>query len=185
MEQQVAAGQPSVHIILACEADHILGGIVFEEFHGTGCWLATYLAVRPQAHRRGIAHALIQAAIGDILQTCDGDWILFSEAENPARISDPVERAHGEQRLQILNKLALKCLSLAYVQPALAVGKRPLDDLLLLCWAPDPWTDWLNAANVSLFLTAYYAALGQSNSAHLQQMCATLAATNVVKIGCP
>jgi hypothetical protein len=171
------AGQPQVYIILAGDSpDSVLGGIVFERYRRTGCWLASYIAVRPDARHHHVASGLVGEAVRDIEACGPADWLLFAEAEDPEKLTDADECAQARQRLLALDRLGMKRLPVAYVQPALAPDKRALDDLMLLCYAPDgdPDRAQISAARVAAFLAEFYAALGQANSEHLQRMNITL-----------
>jgi GNAT superfamily N-acetyltransferase len=172
----VPAGQPVVFIILARERGTILGGIVFEHYRASGCWLATYLAVRPQARHRGIASGLLAACVRRIERTGAPDWLLFAETENPERIANPAEREFARLRLRILTALNMRRLTIDYIQPALAPDKHALDDLLLLAYAPQGAAAVdVPATRLAAFLDEFYRALQQAGSADLARMKAQLA----------
>jgi GNAT superfamily N-acetyltransferase len=175
LEDVVPEGQPRTHIVLACNADdRILGGIIFEEYRASGCWLATYIAVRPDARRLGLAAGLMSQAVRTSGTNQANECSLLAEAENPARISDAAERARAEERLRILDKLGMRILPIEYVQPTLGPGKHPLDDLLLLCFSPQEAPSRIPAKRISAFLNEFYAALGQANAPYLARIGAVL-----------
>jgi GNAT superfamily N-acetyltransferase len=177
----VPAEQPVVFIILARERGTILGGIVFEQYRESGCWLATYLAVRPKARHRGIASGLLDACVRRIERVAAPGWLLFAETEDPERIADPAERDFARLRLRILTALNMRRLAIDYIQPALAPDKRTLDDLLLLAYAPHgaPAVD-VPAPRLAAFLDEFYRALHQAASADLARMKAQIARTQRV-----
>jgi GNAT superfamily N-acetyltransferase len=159
----VPPGQPLLSVILALDTGgRLLGGILFEQYRGTGCWLASYLAVCPAARRQGVGTALLRQAVQQIAHTAEGSWMLFAEAENPACLVDPAQAAQATARLDSFAHMGLEPLPIAYVQPALCAGRHALDDLLLLCYTPHT----VNVASAVLlgFLRAYYGALGQADA---------------------
>lgn len=172
-------GKPSVYMIVACapetrtSGETVLGGVIFEHYHRSGYWLATYIAVHPGMRGHGVAAKLFRrmvAAIGAFAET--GSWQLLAEAEDPRRFQTN-ERVAANRRLSVLMALGLERLPIDYVQPALAADKRPLHDLLLLCWkrpgGPGPTAEGLAA-----FLREFYAALDQPGAAALDDMLSQL-----------
>ena len=185
MSDDVPDGQPILDIIIARDpTSRIMGGVVFEFHRNSQCWIATYLAVRPEVRRCGVAHGLIREMIAYIGEASGSDWLLFAESENPAFIRDVTERSVAEQRLATMDCLGFRGLPLAYVQPALAPDKHILDDLMLLCYAPDekPPYAQISANLVAAFLTDFYGALHQANSIHLRRMCAALTTQGVLLV---
>lgn len=174
LDEYVPDGQPMVHIIIAREsADRVVGGLVFEHFRASGCWLATYIAVRPDARRHGIARHLMREMLNYIFARTF-DAIVLAETEDPACVADG-DREFAEQRLSILDSFGLRQLPFHYVQPALTEHKNPLDNLLLLCYAPDntSWGD-VPAHRISEFLCEFYGAVAQAGSNYLTKMRAEL-----------
>jgi GNAT superfamily N-acetyltransferase len=183
MGDTVPDGQPMVHIVIAQEAEFMVGGIVLEFLPESGCWFITYIAVRPELRRHGIAAGLMRHAVNFIGNLCV-DSILFAETENPACIADPLQRSFAQQRLAALDSFGLRSLPLAYVQPALTLDKPVLHNLLLLCYAPDdqPPYEQIAANRVMTFLTEYYTGLKQADSIHLQRMCTALSEVGVLQV---
>jgi GNAT superfamily N-acetyltransferase len=164
-ENAVPAGQPVIHVILALDSsEDIAGGLIFEHYRISDCWLATYLAVRADMRNRGIAGGLVGEALREIRLFGSECWVLFAEAEDPDRISAKDEQTAAELRLRILDGLGFQPLLLQYVQPSLGPGKRQLDDLRLLCRLPQPDCTQVPAARIASFLREFYAALDQSDS---------------------
>jgi GNAT superfamily N-acetyltransferase len=175
LDEVVPSGQPCIYIVLAGDDKaRIVGGVIFEEYRMSGCWLLSYLAVSPAVRRQGIAKGLIS----EVLRIIDTEQsqvpILLAEAENPARICDAVDRAQAEARLRILDKLGMRQLPIGYVQPALGPGKSALDDLLLLCFDPVEGSSPIPASRIKKFLREFYAACGQANSYYISQISLTL-----------
>jgi GNAT superfamily N-acetyltransferase len=171
----VPSGQPHTHIVLACDpASRIVGGAIFEEYRISGCWLFTYLVVHPQVRGRGIATRLLSEVLRVMAAGQSQDPILLAEAEDPARMSDPIERAFAEARLRILDRLGLRRLPIDYVQPALGPDKSTLDNLFLLCFDPTGDSRVL-AHRIDAFLLEFYAACGQSSSPYVAQISRVLA----------
>lgn len=150
-------GTPQVHVILACQADCILGGLIFERY--SSCWLATYVAVHPLHRRKGVAAGLFAK-----MKMITGTGIIFAEAENPSRVTEPF----AQVRLGILSKLGLQRLPFAYVQPALDATKQVLDDLILLS------DTCVTTTQVIDFLTEFYVVNDQADSSYLARMCEML-----------
>jgi len=175
LDDVVPAEQPRVYIVLACNAaSRILGGIIFEEYRTSGCWLVTYLVVRPDSRHRGIASGLVREAVRTIGANQTKDCNLFAEAENPDLIADPANRAHAEERLRILDKLGMRYVPIEYIQPPLGPDKQALDDLLLLYFAPDEAQSRIPVSRLVAFLNEFYAALNQDNSPYLARIGSTL-----------
>lgn len=177
MEDDAGETQPVLHAILACDAqERILGGIVFERYRKSGCWLATYLAVRPDARRRGVATGLLARAVAVMAAEGEASAPVLAEAEIPACIPDPGNRARAWRRLRFLKMLGMRRVPIEYVQPALSPTQHVLATLYLLCYAPNGAPTVLDSARLAGFLEEFYAALGQPRSPSLQQMLGTLAA---------
>src|SRR5215469_14311630 len=67
MKDHVPAGLPVLHMILACDqTEQILGGVIFELYRATNCWLITYIAVHPDHRGRGIASGLMATLVSCI-----------------------------------------------------------------------------------------------------------------------
>lgn len=169
MRADSVTDQPRVHIVLAREFDDIRGGVVFEWYRQTGCWLTSYVAVRPNARQSGIATGLM-AQVAATMQTHGRFQLLFAEAENPL-YSPLAERPQMTQRLQVLAKLGLRHVPIPYVQPVLATSTVISDDLLLLIYRQSV----VSATRLRAFLAEFYAARRQQNSPWLTKMNAILA----------
>ena len=164
-ENAVPRGQPVIHVVLALDSgENVAGGLIFEHYRTSDCWLATYLAIRTDMRNQGIAGGLVEEALRSICLGGPETWLLFAEAENPEYISANDERSAAETRLRILDRLGFQPLLVQYVQPSLGPGKRPLDDLRLLCRVPQPDCTQVPAARVASFLREFYEALDQSDS---------------------
>src|SRR5205823_5895513 len=115
--------QPIVHVIVALGggsssekiASNVLGGVVFEFYRNSGCWFATYLAVRPSHEGKGLARGLLGRVIETIrdraapLQQAPP---LLAEVEDPRKLSDSLERDKAYRRLLTLESLGFKYLPL-------------------------------------------------------------------------
>jgi hypothetical protein len=164
-ENGVPQGQPVIHVVLALDSgENVAGGLIFEHYRISDCWLATYLAIRTDMRNQGIAGGLIEEALRSIRPRGTGRWLFFAEAENPDCISAKDERSAAETRLRIQDRLGFQPLLIQYVQPSLGPGKRQLDDLRLLCRLPQPDCTQVPAARVASFLREFYEALDQSDS---------------------
>jgi GNAT superfamily N-acetyltransferase len=174
---------PLIHVILACQdADELLGGVICEEYRDSHCWLATYIAVRCDARRRGVATGLMSALQDMIKAAGTANWILFLEAENPSLLSDADERQQAIARLHILDKLGAHLIPIDYVQPALAPDKRAVADLQLLCCVPDGAGDYISTARLISFLREFYKACDQSSAPALLRMCDGLQLRRTVRL---
>jgi len=154
MGEQVAEDRPRVRIILAYE-DEILGGIVFEEHRRTRCWLITYLVVRPNVRRRGVATGLVSEML-TVVRAGPAFSMVFAEVKESAS--------------NVLAKLDFRWLPITYVQPALG-GDRPAADGFSLLVHQQPN---VMGTRVRAFLAEYYGSLRQIDSPHLAAMSTTL-----------
>jgi len=167
------AGQPRVYIALSRSGSGaILGGVVFERYAASYCWLVTYIAVHPTARGQGVARGLMDR-VNNVRSSQDGaDNPMFAETESPFRILDADIRANAVRRLSILHRLDFRYVPVSYVQPALAPDKQEVEDLILLlhgeCAVP--------ANKVDRFLTEFYTARGQRGSPSLLRARAQLGA---------
>ena len=133
---------PIVHLVLAVDDAHgprdidasaLFGGIIFEYFRISKASLATYLCIKPEMRGHGVARFLIARALDIIGAHAPGVAVpLFAEAENPRDQIDAAVRDGARRRLPILSRLGFRKLPIAYRQPALGPGKRPLDNLEFL-----------------------------------------------------
>jgi GNAT superfamily N-acetyltransferase len=177
----VPSGQPHTHIVLACDpTSYIVGGAIFEEYRISGCWLFTYLVVHPHVRGRGIASRLLAEVLRIMAADQSQEPVLLAEAEDPARIAAPADRAFAEARLRILDRLGLRRLPIDYVQPALGPDKSTLDSLFLLCF--DPAGDsCVPARRIDAFLHEFYAACGQADSPYVAQISLALAKEHALR----
>jgi GNAT superfamily N-acetyltransferase len=175
MGDEIPAGQPQVHMVLARDSqERILGGIIFEFYRQSECWLATYIAVRPDVRHHGIGAALIAEAV-DTISGGTPDVTLFAEAEIPTRISTPDQQNWAWKRIDILAALGMRRLLIDYVQPALSPEKKPIDTLYLLLYGGAHGQSHICSAKLIAFLKEVYAALHQPESPHLTKICDVLA----------
>jgi GNAT superfamily N-acetyltransferase len=169
--EAVPSGQPRIYIVLAClSTGQILGGAIFEEYRVSACWLLTYLVVRAEARRRGVAKALLSLVIRTVDTIQTHDRVLLAEAENPARLDDPIDRAQAEERLRVLDKLGMRQLPIDYVQPALGPGQSAVNDLLLLYFDTRDCPARISVGRIVAFLKEFYGALGQADAPYLAQI---------------
>lgn len=174
---------PQIDVVLACDsAEQIRGGVIFEDYRAANAWLTTYLVVKPEAQRRGVATGLMREVAATIVKNGDPGAILLAESENPERISDTAERQHAQQRLQILSRLGFRHIPIDYVQPPLAAHKHALDDLLLLCYAPESSTKQIAAAQLLAFLREFYFVLEQPDAPYLRRMTDLLGRQQTVEL---
>lgn len=182
MEANVPPLFPVLHLIVLLDGASstetgsdvtVLGGAVFEFYRDSGCWFATYMAIRPDHQGQGLAHDLLARVIKTV--TSDASLqrpLLFAEAENPRMFSDAHQRSHAYRRLLLLEGLGFRHVPLDYIQPALAREKSPANDLSLLSYVDN--SDFafiqLPTDRVIRFLEEFYAALHQQDSAALASM---------------
>lgn len=181
MSDDVPVGQPLVHMVLARDSgEQILGGIIFESYRESACWLATYIAVRPDARHRGIGESLIMKTVDTISRQTE-DVIMFAEAEIPTRLPIPAEREWGWKRLAILTSFGFSRILINYVQPALSPEKHAIDNLYLLLYAGERGEDVISSVRLIAFLKEFYAALHQPSSPYLSEMCDALATRTILE----
>lgn len=174
--------KPDVYVLLACgPADNILGGLIFEFYRTSGCWLATYLCVREANRCQGIARELVRRAhqaMSSAQRT--PDVVLFAETEIPRRVPAGTDRDAAIVRLQTLGKLGFRHIPINYWQPALAEGKQAIDTLFLLNYVGDQSTGETASCQsdrVAAFLAEFYVALDADREGdvyHLEEMLADL-----------
>jgi len=133
---------PITHLVLAVhdlrppqaiDAGSLVGGIVFEYFRASRAALATYLCIKPEIRRHGVAKFLLERCLEHIRSDSGGARVpLFAEAEDPDLQSGSALRNEARRRLPILNRLGFRELPIRYRQPALGPGKHPLDGLKFL-----------------------------------------------------
>lgn len=133
--------KPELHIVLAvAETDgeeevvrsSILGGLIYEFYRASEAMLITYLCVAPDTRRKGIAKSLLRRAVDDLKNERGGSIPVFAEAEDPKRREVNSDRLNARIRLTILKHLGFRKIPIRYQQPALAPGKFPVNDLVLL-----------------------------------------------------
>jgi GNAT superfamily N-acetyltransferase len=165
------AGEPAwpksqVHIVVATvgtsrpeeiEAASLVGGIHYEHFRESGAALITYLCVRGDRRRQGVATLLVTDAIADIRRT-HGLIPVFAEAEDPDRLADRETRPAACVRLIILGRLGFREIPIRYPQPALGPGKRPVDHLKFLLFAGGQ-SATLKLSLLRAFMREFYASL--------------------------
>src|SRR5437588_6438822 len=147
-----AAGGPRHFRVLVASRNptEVIGGTIFSYVQRSNCGFSEYLVVDRAFRGKGLGRELFERrkAILDGLAahhaqaTCRG---LFIEADNPQRT--PAELAEAEretslearERLRLFEHLGFRRVDIAYVQPALAANKAPVDylDLLFAAWDPD------------------------------------------------
>lgn len=174
---------PAVYIIIACDSqDRIVGGAVLEQYPMSDCWLLTYIAVRPEVRRLGIARGLMAEVARAIAKHEQTDALLLAEAQNPMLAKTEAARIVAEQRLFALDALGLRHVLIDYAQPALAPDKHPLHDLLLLCYDPEQTCSGISAQRVAAFLAEFYTVYGQQDSDYLHGTLAILAQQDCIAI---
>ena len=183
LEANAPEGKPRVHIILALRTldpleitqPHVLGGVVFEWYPVSDCWLITYLVVLPGSQGQGIGKSLIGKA-ADAIRVTSADRkealpYIFAEAEDPERLTNLNHLPITYDRLLILEAFGFMRVDFRYVQPALAPNKRRLHDFLLLALTPpDEFVSDLAADRVGRFLDEFYQALDQPDAHELKSM---------------
>ncbi len=142
----------------------VLGGIVFEYYRKSSTGLLSYLVVAPAERRQGVGRGLVERA-REILEEAArtegrGLRAVFAETEKPESSEDAAVRAATLARLEALRALGGKWIDVPYVQPPLAPGQPPAENLLLLAF-PTGSADALSAdrATVLGFLEELYDAL--------------------------
>jgi GNAT superfamily N-acetyltransferase len=181
MGDVVPMGQPMVHVVLACESTgDILGGVVFEQYRESGCWLLTYLAVHKHSRRQGLASSLLDQVKETIRLVGGTDDLLLLEAKSPLHAENQTEHELAVTRLKIFDRLGIQYFPIDYVQPALAPGKYPLADFLLLLYCKTPIHNEIATSRIITFLKELYTSCGQANSEHLRRMCGDLERQSLV-----
>jgi ribosomal protein S18 acetylase RimI-like enzyme len=133
----------------------LAGGCCVEAFARSRCALVTYLVVKPEFQRRGIARALLSAALA--LQPSDTRAVLLETHDDSVQAADVMQ---PRVRRRVLRRLGFRCLNLPYVQPRLSHASRKCRNLILAAheaFALDPDA-------VAGFLREFYESLQQHPS---------------------
>ncbi|WP_306536038.1 GNAT family N-acetyltransferase [Geobacter sp.] len=115
-----------------------IDGFIFAElYRESGCGLLTYLAVRPEARRRGVGRRLVTRAVEHLNRlACDYGGRLravFVESEDPL---NPDNAAYHDRfdlfdRITVLERLGARRVVTGYVQPPLTPHQERARNLLL------------------------------------------------------
>jgi GNAT superfamily N-acetyltransferase len=128
----------------------LAGLLLAEVFDARSGWIITYVVVAPEMRGHGLGRRLIDHASAVVRQRLhDQEALLFAETEKG---DGPFVR----DRFTFLARAGFRRLDFAYVQPALAPGKMPVTDLLLLCRTSSPSVD---ADRIAAFLRRFYASI--------------------------
>ncbi|MCA1646792.1 MAG: GNAT family N-acetyltransferase [Chloroflexi bacterium] len=126
----------------------VVGGTVFSHIARSNCGFSEYLVVDRAVRGRGLGRqlfdarkALLDAAAREV--GYDGCRGLFIEVDSPERTPADLLAAERETaldawaRLRLFGRLGFRRVEVAYIQPALACDKQPVDylDLLFAAWA--------------------------------------------------
>lgn len=119
-------------------ASRWIDGFIFAElYRESRCGLLTYLAVRPEARRRGVGRRLVTRAVEHLTRlACDHGGKLravFAESEDPL---NPDNAAYHDRfdlfdRITFLERLGARRVVTGYVQPPLAPRQERARNLLL------------------------------------------------------
>jgi GNAT superfamily N-acetyltransferase len=158
-----------VHAILAIgddrspqqiDASSLLGGLILEYYPISKAALATYLCVKPEMRRHGVAKFLLARAVCTLSTHAEASVVpLFAEAENPGEQADAAAQDLAWRRLTILAHLGFRKVPIKYQQPALGPGKRPLETLEFLAYTGGPPTS-VDLYVLRGFMREFYASLG-------------------------
>eukprot|EP00158_Paraphelidium_tribonemae_P009376 Partr_v1_DN28849_c1_g1_i2_m34176 len=111
--------------------EELVAGCSFELYPRSRCGLLTYIAVLPSRTRQGLARILIAECMSTLKQAADNKLqALFLETNSDA-VDIDVDVMSPSVRRGVLNRLGFEVLDVAYIQPALAIGKEKARDLLL------------------------------------------------------
>ena len=125
----------------------VIGGTIFSYVQKSNCGFSEYLVLDRAFRAKGLGRGLFERrkAILDALAgrhaqaACRG---LFIEVDNPHRTPAELAKAEREtsleatERLRLFEHLGFRRVDIAYVQPALAADKAPVNylDLLFAAW---------------------------------------------------
>lgn len=142
--------------------NNITGCVCFEQFPKSKCTLLTYLAVKPEHQKKGIATALINR----VLDVCKHQKAVFLETNQDSVQSKDV--MSPALRRSIFTKLGFQCLNFPYVQPQLYHSHSKCYDLYLAIHKNYP----LDANTIADFLKEFYNFLQplQNNDLDLHNM---------------
>jgi GNAT superfamily N-acetyltransferase len=182
MEDDRPEGSPGVGLIIAYNGEQIVGGALLERYYIADCWLLSYIAVRPEARRQGIAAGLMTEVNRSLASYEQTGALLLAETEDPAQCLTDHDQIIAETRLRALDALGLRQVMFDYVQPALAPDKQPLHNLLLLCYDPRQTSPGISAKQLAAFLIDFYTARGQQNSAYLDDAVSILSQQDIITV---
>lgn len=149
-------------------ASRWIDGFIFAElYRESGCGLLTYLAVRPEARRRGVGRRLVARAVEHLnLLACDHGGRLravFAESEDPLNPDNAPyhDRFDLFDRITVLERLGARQVVTGYVQPPLSPHQERAANLLLFALPiDDNLPRHLDAAVLRDFLHEFYRAEG-------------------------
>ncbi len=157
---------PILHLIVARDGrGRVAGGHIAEYFRESGVALGTYVAVRPDARRGGLARALlargIEAVTADAREGGRPAPIVLWEVEDPSLAPIGPGSIDPWTRLRAIASLGFRRVDTPYVQPPLGPGKRPADWLWLVVHESTLGPDAAVPASTLLaFLHEFHRALG-------------------------
>jgi GNAT superfamily N-acetyltransferase len=133
-------GDITMHLLVSpVEGEDVISaGLAFEYFPKSRCGLLTYLAVRPQYRRRGLARTLVNRATTILADDArrDGGTLqaVLAETESPRLISPAESSIPPFERLKVFENLGARWIDIPYVQPALTPGGSRCRHLLLVAF---------------------------------------------------
>jgi hypothetical protein len=166
MTGEPPADKPLVNILLATAAADsstgldgslLLGGINFEYYRASRAVLITYLCVKSDVRRNGVAKSLLGWTVEKVHSTY-GDVPLFAEAEDP-NLQSASTKQIAIARWQVLHRLGFRQIPIRYCQPSLGAGKLSVDNLKFLVFAGGKDTT-VNLSALKHFMREFYASLG-------------------------
>lgn len=119
----------TITCILVLENDVVIGGILFEKYKESGCYLCTYLCVSSQIRGEGLSRKLVEKMLSMI------DGTVFAECRNPLKLKTASPK--DMTRLIILSKLGAYKIDYSYFQPPLKGHDEGCDHLMLLTFSKE------------------------------------------------
>jgi hypothetical protein len=156
LKRAESAEQYRYHILLLKDANgKVLGGGVFDYFNEINSAVIEFIAIRNGMRSGGLGIKLynrIVQTIGRDAQHCGNYRVskIYCEADKP---NDGEE--NDKRHLHFWNKNSFMRVELNYVQPALGIGKKPVDNLWLLVSDYDDRGEEIPATEVNKFIWCY------------------------------
>jgi GNAT superfamily N-acetyltransferase len=155
-------GDPLTLAVVALDGDTAVGALVGELYRSSAVLLIAYLAVRPEAHGRGIGSWLLSSVGQQWYRDLDVA-LAVAEVHDP-RHYGVTEGPQAAERLRFYGRRGGRLLQMPFIQPALGPDRQRVRHMLLLAshvapraLAPSLGVPSLDPVRIRTFVRDYYA----------------------------